>query len=849
MRTLVAVGLAALAAGAAEQFHVSPAGRDAWSGRLAAPKADLSDGPFATLGRARDAVRELKAKGLAAPVEVLLASGVYRLTEPVRFTPEDSGTAACPITYRAAAGAVPVLSGGVPVTGWQQRPDGLWEGDLPAAREADFEPRLLRVGNPWATRARHPNADPANPYTGGWAIAEYGGEPWERGVFNVGVANVHNVGDTLTWRVRAPAAGTYRVWLRYGHNMAHYETPEMGGKFTLQAGAGEPVPLLNLPDTGSWSSFRWSPVCDLELTAGEQLLTWANRAGGGINMDAFALCDDAAWDPAQAIGTPTWWGAVEIRPPAAGKSLLIVQTEACETANGPEIKVPKPTPPGTTRHLRYRAGDLPAWGDVSGAEVHVFIAWGWVNAIVPLAAMDPETRRLVFAGDGASQDVRPGNRYFVENQRAALDAPGEWFCDRATGKVLYIPDQPGFPDLPVVAARLEQVLILEGDPAAGRFVEYLRFEGLQITDTTYTLTQDYYSPANAAVVFSGARHCTLRGSTFSWIGGYGLKLTNRSEQCEFSRNHVHHAGQGGVLMQGGTAEQPHHCAVLGNVLEHLGLIYKHVAGVYLIHGSDHRIAHNRISDVPRYAISMKSQGEDRLSHRNIVEFNDIRRCNLETNDTGAIETLGYEHRDSGNLIRYNRILDSVGLATDVEGRILTPHFTWGVYLDDYSSGTTITGNIIARTVNGGVCVHGGQNNVIQNNILIEGHDHQVRLQPRDDFMKGNRFRNNIVVYSRPEAALIFSWNDRRDLFSEWDANVYWLRGGDLNTVAGRVTPLGSYAEWRAAGFDATSVVADPLFVDAAADDYRLQPGSPALPLGFVPIPVAKIGPDGLDPAE
>jgi hypothetical protein len=36
-------------------------------------------------------------------------------------------------------------------------------------------------------------------------------------------------------------------------------------------------------------------------------------------------------------------------------------------------------------------------------------------------------------------------------------------------------------------------------------------------------------------------------------------------------------------------------------------------------------------------------------------------------------------------------------------------------------------------------------------------------------------------------------------------------------------------------------VADPLFVDATRGDYRLKPDSPALGLGFEPIPVEKIG--------
>ena len=44
------------------------------------------------------------------------------------------------------------------------------------------------------------------------------------------------------------------------------------------------------------------------------------------------------------------------------------------------------------------------------------------------------------------------------------------------------------------------------------------------------------------------------------------------------------------------------------------------------------------------------------------------------------------------------------------------------------------------------------------------------------------------------------------------------------------------------GFDTHSVIADPMFVDPANDDYRLRANSPALKLGFQPIDLRKIGP-------
>ena len=124
--------------------------------------------PLATLAGARDAVRKLRRAGVSGPVEVRVRPGIFHLAEPLVLGPEDSGTEAGPTTYRAAGDGRVVLSGGVPLGGWRRRDDGLWAAPVPSG--LDF--RLLRVGDRWATRARHPNVDPRNPYTGGWLFAD-----------------------------------------------------------------------------------------------------------------------------------------------------------------------------------------------------------------------------------------------------------------------------------------------------------------------------------------------------------------------------------------------------------------------------------------------------------------------------------------------------------------------------------------------------------------------------------------------------------------------------------------------------------------------------------------------------
>lgn len=55
----------------------------------------------------------------------------------------------------------------------------------------------------------------------------------------------------------------------------------------------------------------------------------------------------------------------------------------------------------------------------------------------------------------------------------------------------------------------------------------------------------------------------------------------------------------------------------------------------------------------------------------------------------------------------------------------------------------------------------------------------------------------------------------------------------------------SFATWQRKGYDHGSAVGDPLFVDAAARDFRLKTGSPALGMGIRSLDVSAVGPRGL----
>ena len=161
------IGALSLPLNAAELW-VSPTGCDT--------NAATQQAPLASVDKALRQARELRRLNQVAtnePVKIILCGGVYPLTSPLLFRPEDSGTELSPTLIEAAPGEKPVLSGGVPVTGWRrvtEKIPGLsetargvvWVADAPKFGGRVLEIRQLWVNSDKAIRAREPNGDNLN---------------------------------------------------------------------------------------------------------------------------------------------------------------------------------------------------------------------------------------------------------------------------------------------------------------------------------------------------------------------------------------------------------------------------------------------------------------------------------------------------------------------------------------------------------------------------------------------------------------------------------------------------------------------------------------------------------------
>jgi len=141
---------ATAAAATSQTFFVATNGNDANPGTSTAQ-------PLRTLGAAQAKVRQALTANIAPSVQV--AGGTYELSQALRFGVADSGSAAAPVAWHAAAGQQVTIVGGRLVTSsWS--PDPKRPGVLTTQIGAGLTMDGLLVNGQRQVLARFPNVDP-----------------------------------------------------------------------------------------------------------------------------------------------------------------------------------------------------------------------------------------------------------------------------------------------------------------------------------------------------------------------------------------------------------------------------------------------------------------------------------------------------------------------------------------------------------------------------------------------------------------------------------------------------------------------------------------------------------------
>jgi hypothetical protein len=362
-------------------------------------------------------------------------------------------------------------------------------------------------------------------------------------------------------------------------------------------------------------------------------------------------------------------------------------------------------------------GDRPRrWANEPDLLLYGYWFWDWADSYERVAAVDLEQRLITLAQPWHTYGFSVGAPFYAVNALSELDVPGEWFLDRTGLKVLlYPPSDPR-------AAAIE-MSTLDAPMVELRNVSWVGFTGL-----TWELG------SADAIQVSGGAHCLLAGCVVRHFAGNGVEIRG-GRQHGLRSCDIYSLGRGGTAISGGdrrTLEPGGHFLENCDIHDLSRIDHTYTPAV-ILDGVGHRIAHNRMHDIRSSA--MRVGGND---HR--IEYNEVYNAVTESDDQGGVDMFG-NPTFRGNVYRYNywhHIGNWRGAGDQPKcGQA-------GIRLDDAICGTHIYGNIFERCSAGklgfgGVQIHGGKDNLVENNLFIEC-SAMVSCSPWDD----KRWRNFVA---------------------------------------------------------------------------------------------------------
>jgi len=493
------------------------------------------------------------------------------------------------------------------------------------------------------------------------------------------------------------------------------------------------------------------------------------------------------------------------------------------------------------------------WANPAGGFVHALHAHEWGSFHYRIAGVDEKGQLKL---EGGWQNNRQMGMHksirFVENVFEELDAPGEWYLDRAKGVLFFMP--PKGLDLAqarVEAAGLRGLFEFRGSEKSP--VRFITLRGLRLAHAARTfmdtreplLRSDWTIHRGGAVFLEGAEDCAVADCFFDAVGGNAVFINNYNRRVQVTGCKIAEAGASGVCFVGDpgavrsaadevgravpldemdktpgpkTANYPAQCRVHDCLITRIGRVEKQTAGVQISMSQEITVSHCSICDVPRAGINIG----DGCWGGHVVEFCDVFDTVKETGDHGSFNSWGRDrfwHGDRGKMNQMAADNPEMPRWDAWKPTILRNNrwrcdHGWDIDLDDGSSNYHIYNNLC---LNGGIKNREGFYRTVENNIMVNNSFH-----PHVWFEKsGDVFARNITM----------TWYHPIGMPKVWGKEIDWNLLPDEAALE----------RSRAMGMDAHSAAGDPMFVDPATGDFRVKDGSPALKIGFKNFPMDQFG--------
>ena len=485
----------------------------------------------------------------------------------------------------------------------------------------------------------------------------------------------------------------------------------------------------------------------------------------------------------------------------------------------------------TTRGITVYKTTLPNmnnWTNPTTGFFHTFQGEYWGSWIFEIGSVNSTENTIMF-GRGGFQEARGlswGGAFYVSNIFEELDSPNEWFVDKTTRTLYFMPNET-MPTL-FVASQLACLMSLSGHSIKNP-VRNVQIQGLIFAETTNTYMRDYMVPGGGdwavhrggTLYLTNTQNITITRNLFTQLGSNGIAVIDYNDATSITLNEFVWLADSAMILVGSTngidgfssPSQPANTLVQSNLIHETGIYVKQSSPVLIAVSRSVSVIGNLMFNVPRAAININDgfYGNHTLSWN--VMFNTVR----ETSDHGPINTWDRQPflsdaRQPGSpslwqqnsYIHHNTIFNNYNAL-------------WPIDHDDGSCFYQDSYNFH---------VYGGKKNFLGHSK----HDHhQIYVYAdmnRGDFGSNaclcfyaphrgasgwneTYVQNTCVLYKLPMPYVIGNC-DTADLFVPYLANntIYTPNGIDVNItciVSGKSTQLG-LEQWQSYGVDAGTTV-------------------------------------------
>ena len=353
-------------------------------------------------------------------------------------------------------------------------------------------------------------------------------------------------------------------------------------------------------------------------------------------------------------------------------------------------------------------------------DVFVHVTRSWVDlllkvtsatekdGLINLDILQPRFDDVTADGALTGHQVIPSSNFYIENALELLDNPGEFYFDKGT-KVLYYMPRSGedMTTAIVEGAVLDDIITIKGTDK-NNHIENLTLSGLRIENSTFermykygfktaqaqVITYDKSVFIDGAIQIDYASNIEISDCEITGLVKPAISMHNGVLDTRICNNRIYNVGDSAIVVGSqfhhyisGTYELTQRVTVADNIVHKTGQKQKGAPAIACYYVIDVDVVHNKITDSNYSGISLgwgwNNYPDSTTCRNNTVSNNYIENVNLAATDGGPIYTLGNQ---PGTIIEGNYVVQTKipEQKTGING----------IYPDEGSAYITIRNNVI-----------------------------------------------------------------------------------------------------------------------------------------------------------